>query len=154
MNSRDKLGQELNVGMPTIKPPPNIEFDLDGQAGVPKRMDGRRASFLCTLKWSWSPMNERIESYYLQECGSHWVLWLKQYDDNWQRWEEPTAIARCLRIGIEFKEAAMILLAGALAEDIRRYDSRLGRFHRITDTGALDDDEIQAVGDAVWADHG
>jgi hypothetical protein len=153
MNSRDKLGQELNVGMPTIKPPPNIEFDLDDKVGVPKRMDGQRASFLCTLDWSWSPVNERRESYYLQQCGAYWVLWLKQYDDNWGRWEKPTAIARCLREGIGFKAAAMILLAEALAEDIRRYDSDLDRFHEITDTGELSMDEIQAIGDAVWADH-
>jgi hypothetical protein len=46
----------------------------------------------------------------------------------------------------------MILLAPALAEDIRKYDPELDRFHMITNTGSLSMEELDAVADSVWGD--
>src|SRR5262245_58599438 len=53
------------IEMPRTDPPPVVEFDMDGSARWLKRMDPRRANFLCTIEWSWSPVHERMESYYL-----------------------------------------------------------------------------------------
>jgi hypothetical protein len=77
--------------MPRIEPPPRVEFDMDGAAQWLKCMDRRKADFLCTIEWSWSPVNERMESYYLQQGRTHWILWLKHYDNNWGKWEKPIA---------------------------------------------------------------
>ena len=35
-------------------------------------------------------MNARISAYYLSTNRerTHWFLWLRQYDDNWGRWDE------------------------------------------------------------------
>ena len=97
------------IEMPKIEPAPRIEFDMDGSARWLKRMDGRNTKFICKLEWSWTPFNERVESYYLHLGRTHWILWRKPFDDNWGRWEEPIAIARCpwkeLRAGTD---AAMI----------------------------------------------
>jgi hypothetical protein len=46
----------------------------------------------------------------------------------------------------------MILLAAALAEDIRQYDPELDRFHAITETGSLSMKELDAVANSVWGD--
>ena len=93
-----------------------------------------------------------MESYYLQRRRKHWLLWVKHYDDNWGRWERPAAFARCSREGFgeDDKAAAMILTAAFLREDIRGYDSGLDRFHMITDTGLLSEEELEAVACSVW----
>ena len=141
------------IEMPRIEPSPRVEFDMDSSERWLKRMDRRKAEFLCTIEWSWSPANERMESYYLQRSRTHWVLWLKRYDDNWGKWEKPIAIARCPWKGLGHnQDAAMILLAAVLAEEIRRYQSELDRFHAITSTGLLSIGELDAVADTVWGE--
>jgi hypothetical protein len=142
------------IQVPRIEPGPRVEFDLDGSARWLKRMDGRNTRFICKLEWSWTRFNERMESYYLQPGRTHWILWRKPFDDNWGRWEKPIAIARCPWKGLSAgKDAAMLLLAAVLAEEIRFYDSDPGRFG-INDDGLLCMEELDAVADAVWGDSG
>jgi hypothetical protein len=114
-DKRRARGSPTENEMPRIEPPPRVEFDLEGSAQWLKRMDSRKAELLCTIEWSWSPVNERMESYYLQRGRTHWILWIKRYDDNWGKWEKPIAIARCPWRGLsDSKDAAMILLAAVL----------------------------------------
>jgi hypothetical protein len=113
------------IEMSRIEPHPPVEFDLDGSAEWLKRMDQRRAEFLCTIEWSWSAVHERMESYYLQRSRTYWILWRTAYDDNWGKWENAIGIARCPWAGLGYKDAAMILFAAALAEERRRYDPDL-----------------------------
>jgi hypothetical protein len=141
--------QSQKIEMPKIEPTPHIEVDFAGSLGFSKHMDWRTTSFLCKLEWSWSPMNERMESYYLQRRRKHWVLWIKRYDDNWQKWDAPIAIARCPRVDEDHKAAAMILLAGSFTEEIRQYDNELDRY-TINDTGSLSMEDLDAVADSVW----
>jgi hypothetical protein len=90
----------------------------------------------------------------LQRGRTHWILWLKRYDDNWGRWEEPIAIARCPWKGIGYnRDAAMVLLAAVLAEDRRRYVSDLDRFHSVSDTGLLSIGDLDAVANRVYGRH-
>jgi len=138
--------------MPKIDPAPHIEFDLEGSVGFAKHMDRRTTSFLCTIEWSWSPAHERTESYYLQRRRTHWILWQKRLGDAEEWWKKPIAIARCQREGFaqRYKAAAIILLAAALTEEIRQFDSELDRFHEITNTGLLSTRELDVVADTVW----
>ena len=142
---------QQKIEMPKIEAASRREFDLDGSAGWLKCMDRRKAKFLCTIEWSWSPAHERMDSYYLQRDRTHWILWLRSYDDNWMKWEKPIAIARCLWKGLGYnKDAAMTLLAAFLAENLRCWDPDLDHFHTVTDTGLLPSGELDAVVDAVW----
>ena len=138
------------IEMPRVESPPRIEFDMEGSALFAKSM-GRATRFLCKIEWSWSPVNERMESYYLQRGRSCWILWKKQYDDNYGRWQKPTAITRCLRKELDERSAAMLLLAAAFAEEIRCYNSDPGRFG-ITETGLLSMAELDVVADSIWGD--
>jgi hypothetical protein len=133
--------------MPTIEPLPHVEFDMSNWAGLPKGM-GRTASYLCQLEWASSPMHCLLDSFYLHRGRTHWILWSKSYDDNWGKWEEGQAIARCAVTGLVQRDAAMILLAEYL--DMRRRDAYLDRFDWINETGLLSVGEIDAVADAVW----
>jgi hypothetical protein len=144
-----QLMPQQKLDMPKIEPTPRIEFDLDGSEQWLKHMR-QTAEFICTIEWSWSPLNERKESYYLQRGRTHWILWLKRYDDNWGKWEKPVVVARCpgKEIGRD-KDAAMILLAGVFSEAIRHYNSDPGPFD-INDAGLLSMWELDVVSDTVW----
>lgn len=93
-----------------------------------------------------------MESYYLQRTREYWILWIKRYDDNYGRWDAAVAIARCPRneLGEDDKHAAMVLLAAAFAEDMRKYDNESDRFHGVTNTGLLSMEELDAVANTVW----
>jgi len=111
---------------------------------------GKTAEFICTIEWTWSHFNQRMESYDLQRGRTHWIFWLKRYDHIWGKWEKPIAIARCPWKGLGFdKDAVMILLGAVLAEGIRHFDSDPGPFD-INDTGVLSVRELDAVANAVW----
>jgi hypothetical protein len=78
-----------------IKSLPGVEFDMTGEGSLSPTSRLRNATFLCTLEWTWTPANERQESYYLTASRKHWNLWIKRYDDNYGRWEKPFVTARC-----------------------------------------------------------
>src|SRR5262245_46865555 len=110
---------ESRIEMPRVELPPRVEFDMSGTAALAKRME-QTTSFVCKIEWSWSPVHERMESYYLERRDPYWILWEEPYDDNYGRWDKPIAIARCPRKALDDKRsAAMILLAAKLAEEIR-----------------------------------
>ena len=125
------------------KPPPGVEIDRDGSEQWLKRMDPRRANFLCTLEGSTK------YSYYLQLGRAHWMLWLKMYDDNWGKWETPIVTARFPLKGFHGSagDAAIILLTASLVDDKRTFGhNSMG----INDTGLLSMDELHALLDTVW----
>ena len=128
--------------MPRIEPPPRVEIDGDGSEQWLKRMDPRRANFLCTLEGSTK------YSYYLQLGRAHWILWLKMYDDNWGNWETPIVIARLPLKGFHGSagDAAIILLTASLVDDKRRFGLDSMGIH---DTGLLSMDELNALLDTV-----
>ena len=98
--------------MPNVKPEPLVEFDMQSWIGLPKSM-GRNASYLCQLEWAWSPVHMRLDAYYISRGRTHWILWKKFYDDNWDKWEDFPK-ARCARKKLGERDAAMLLLAGHL----------------------------------------
>ena len=147
-----QMRRQKKIEIPSIGPIPGIEFDFDGSIGLGKRVNWRTTSILCTLEWSWSPVNERMETYYLQDSRKYWILWIKRYDDNYGRWEKPIAIARCPRqnFGGDYKAAGMNLLAAVLTEEMRQYDPELDPFG-INDCSSLSMEELDTVANAVWA---
>jgi hypothetical protein len=145
------------IEMTKVEPAQRIEFDFEGSASLAKYMDRRTTSFLCTIEWSWSPANNRMQSYYLQRRRTHWVLWVKHHGDVEEWLSKPIAIARCQRgegFAQDYKAAAMILLAAVLTEEIRQYSSELDRFHAITDAGVLSTKDLQVVAETVWGKRG
>jgi hypothetical protein len=130
----------------------DAEFDLTGKGKLSTSSKPDNASFLCTLEWSWTPMNYRRESYYLKPAPAHWLLWITRYDDNYGKWQKPFVIARCSLSGLDAKAAGMSLLAAVMLEDIRRFDPTLDRFHDVSAVGMLSARDIAEVAKAVWKD--
>src|SRR5262249_30251648 len=103
------------------------------------------------VEWAWSPMNSRIEEYFLSTSRTRtpWLLWVRYYDDNWGRWGSPSIAAHVLRKGTKAVEAAGRLLAAYWRSE-RDGDSKLDHFHLIGLADLLTEDDLMAVGHDVW----
>jgi hypothetical protein len=79
-------------------------------------------------EWAWSPMHSRIAAWYLHRSRSHWVLWIRHYDDNWEKWDWDAVVAVPLRQASE-EEAATHLLIDAWERE--RSEMSTDKFHWI-----------------------
>lgn len=113
----------------------------------------RTARYLGQVEWAWSPMNMRIDAYYLSMDRPHrrWVLWGKPYDDNWGQWDAPTSIICGPRIGLTAPDAARLLLLDYWAT---QRDDGTDRFHWINEEGLFNAGDFNAVAEAVWQAEG
>src|SRR5262249_42850648 len=137
------------------KPYPSAEFYKTGnRVGVPgwwyfPKAIKRRSVRICALEWAWSPANDRLQAYYLHRGGTHWMLWIRVYSEDFPSWD--IGIVKCLRKGLNSRAAAMMLLAACL--DRERRDEGMDRFHFISPSfkkGILSAEEINAVANIVW----
>lgn len=105
------------------------------------------ADYLGTVEWAWSPMNSRIDSYYLSRGRTHWMLWIRWFDDNGGGWS-------WLAIGhVPRKQASLMQAAVHLLVDFWRMEkdaTELDHFHWIDDEGLLDTSEWRTIALLVW----
>jgi len=111
----------------------------------------RSARYVGQVEWAWSPMNMRIDAYYLSMCRHHrhWVLWVKGYNDNWSRWMGLSALAVASRAGLPVYAAARPMLHECWMQE---RDGGLDRFHWVNESRLLDAGELAEVAAAVWGD--
>jgi hypothetical protein len=75
---------------------------------LPKRTP-RNVTYLCQVEWAWTPINDRLDAYYLHSARAHWILWTCYWDDNWGKWEwVPSAYVP--RKGVSERLAAIHLM--------------------------------------------
>jgi len=120
---------------------------------LPIKMPGS-AKYVGQVEWAWGPNNTRLDSYYLSanRRRTHWILWLRWYDDNWGKWEEPQIHAYGPRQGVPGNVAAAFLLLDAWIID--KGESDPGHFHWINNSALLSVEELQAIGRIVWPKSG
>ena len=109
----------------------------------------RRADYLGSTEWAWSPMHSRLDAYYLNRRRSHWLLCICSEDENsWdRRWRWYLyGYAPPLRISAEEAAIYMLLDCWKAEADGSSFD----HFHWINDTGLLSVAEITAIGREVW----
>jgi hypothetical protein len=103
--------------------------------------------YLAQVEWAWSPMNNRIDAYYLHKGRTHWSLWSRYWDDNWSQWSD-MAIGCVPRRGVSEYQAAVFLLLefwrGETAENT------LDKFHWINETEYLGVGDLAAIVREVW----
>lgn len=119
-------------------------------AGVELRNGPSNAEYLGQLEWAWSPMNGRVNAYYLSRGRTHWILWTRWFDDNWSRWEW-LAIGHVPRRQASEMQAAVHLLADFWR--MERDTTELDHFHWINEEGLLDAGEWRGIGRLVWPTH-
>ncbi len=110
----------------------------------------RTAKYIGQVEWAWSPMNTRLDAYYLSSnrARTHWFLWLRLYDDNWGKWDEPQIYAYAPKQGVEETIAATFLLLDAWSADA--LVTTLDHFHWINQAELLSVEELGAIGRVVW----
>ena len=97
-----------------------------------------------------STINACLGAYYLSSnrARTHWILWLRSYDDNWGRWAEPHIYAHAPRQNVSAKVAATYLLLDAWSANIAEYE--LDRFHWINKAAFLSVEELVAISRIAW----
>ena len=60
----------------------NDEYETPVE-GMPKEMP-RSATYVGTAEWAWTPMNSRLDAYFIStnRQRSHWILWKVWIDDD------------------------------------------------------------------------
>jgi hypothetical protein len=112
----------------------------------------RSAKYIGQVEWAWGPNNTRLDAYYLStnRQRTHWFLWLRYYDDNWGKWDDPQICVYAPKQGVPGKVAAAYLLLDSWAAEARDTDSNPGHFHWINSAGIVCVEELHAIGRIVW----
>ena len=149
--SPDELPQQRIHEVITLPPRP-VPFDSTvGYGQFPK---GSLPSdvpcdmtYLAQVEWAWSPMNNRIDAYYLHKGRTHWSLWSRYWDDNWNQWSD-MAIACVHRRGVSEHQAAVYLLLEFWRDETT--ENSLDKFHWINETEYLEVGDLAAIVREVW----
>ena len=115
--------------------------------GVDLPRGPRKAHCLGQLEWAWSPMHGAVNAYYLSRGRTHWILWIRSYDDNWGVWDW-VAVGHVPLRQAGFHEAAVHLMADLWR--FERSESDLDHFHWINEAGELDVGTWRALGFLLW----
>ena len=131
---------------------PTYEFGIDPGGELPKKPP-RSALLLGGVGWSWSPIHDRMDYYYVSRTRNRrywlWLLW-KKYPDEW---EKPAFQIYCLATGAfrSHYEAGREMLKRAWSWD--KKELLLNRYHEIIADGALTVTEIEEIAEEVWPEN-
>jgi hypothetical protein len=127
---------------------------FDAVVGWDEKPDGvelfsgpARAVYLGTVEWAWSPMNNRIDCYYLSRGRTHWMLWIHGFDDNEGGWTW-LAVGHVPRKQASRTQAAIHLLADFWR--MEKEDNELDHYHWINEEAFLDVSEWRTIALQVW----
>ena len=145
--------QRLNevVGLPAKPDDMDVFVEWVNPIASERRPKGtpRKLTFVCSVEWAWSPMNNRIANYYINPKPWGWALWDNWLDDHsvpWRWW--------WLFLGYTGKTEAdertvathMLMEAWKADAEYQEHD----HYHWINNTGCLSVEEIQAIAREVW----
>jgi hypothetical protein len=143
--------QRLSLVVPLPPRPTGFAGTRDAPGSVPPSLKmPRSARYIGQVEWAWSMINARLDAYYLStnRARTHWILWLRSYDDNWGRWDEPHIYAHAPRQNVSAKVAATYLLLDAWSASIAEYE--LDHFHWINKAAFLSVKELVAISRIAW----
>ena len=109
----------------------------------------RKLTFVCSVEWAWSPMNNRIANYYINPKPWGWAFWdnwLNDHDVPWSWWWNFMAYSGKTEAD-ERTIAAHMLMASW--KDEAEHEC-LDHYHWINNTGCLDVEDVQAIAREVW----
>ena len=116
----------------------------------PPRRGPINRTFLCNVEWSWSPINHRIDNYYLGRRNGRWTLWNNWINDWYIPWEwNWDFLAYTNQIEAEPHSVAIHLLLDywLFATD----ELGLDQCHWISREGMVDVKTIRAIQRGVWS---
>jgi hypothetical protein len=149
--SPDQLPQQRIVAVANLQDRP-APFDAAvGWASKPKGLrlpnGPSNPAYLGQVEWSWSPMNSRIDAYYLSRSRMHWILWIYFFDDYEGVWEW-VAVGNVPRKQASQKQAAVHLLVDYWR--LEKVESELDHCHQINQADFLSVSEWRTIARLVW----
>ena len=149
--SPDELPQQRIHEVVTLPPKPepfdcSVGYGQFPKGSLPSSVP-RNMTYLAQVEWAWSPMNNRLDAYYLHKGRTHWSLWSRYWDDNWNQWSD-MAIGCVPRRGVSGHQAAVYLLLEFWRGEAT--ENSLDRFHWINETEQLDIGALAAIAREVW----
>lgn len=149
--SPDSLPQQRIVALKNLVKRPEPFDSVVGWGEKPKGVDlpngPRKAEYLGQVEWAWSPMNNRLDAYYISRSRTHWILWIYSYDDNWGKWEW-LAIGNVPLKQASCREASIHLLIDFW--NMEKQITTLDHFHWINEDGELDVSDWRTIALNVW----
>jgi len=154
--------------------PAHFSVHFDGKDPMPEKIrpEGSPENFerVCSVEWSWSPSNERIDAYNLSSHGNYWVLWVttieyveyyidedEEEESDWVRdFDKPPRNEKLiwniysygLNTEVDALTAATYLLMDAWSTEFKMHN--LDHFHDFLNFGLLSADQVSAIADKVW----
>jgi hypothetical protein len=149
--SPDELPQQRIHEVITLPPMPEpfnytVGYGQFPKGSLPSNIP-RNMTYLAQVEWAWSPINNRIDAYYLHKGRTHWSLWSRYWDDNWSQWSD-MAIGCVPRRGVSEHQAAVYLLLEFWKDEIT--GNSLDEFHWINEQRYLSVAELAAIAREVW----
>lgn len=149
--SPDELPQQRIHEVVTLPPKPepfdcSVGYGQFPKGSLPSSVP-RNMTYLAQVEWAWSPMNNRLDAYYLHKGRTHWSLWSRYWDDNWNQWSD-MAIGCVPRREVSGHQAAVYLLLEFWRDEAT--ENSLDRFHWINETEHLDIGDLAAIAREVW----
>ena len=131
--------QQLNEVVSLPEKPADLNICIQWIDGIgPKKYPKgtpRKLTFVCSVEWAWSPMNNRIANYYINPKPWGWALW----------WD---FLAYSEKTNADERTIATYLLMESWKDETEHQD--LDHYHWINNTGCLDVEDIQAIARQVW----
>ena len=145
--------QKLNEVVGLREKPNDLNVLINWKDPIPyKRFPkgtSRKLTFVCSVEWAWSPMNNRIANYNINPKPWGWVLWdnmLNDHDVPWTWWWH--FLAYTGRSTADERTIAAYMLMASWKDEAE--DQYHDHYHWINNTGCLDVEDIQAIAREVW----
>ena len=142
------LYEVVNLPELPIRLDPKVELDQPLRKNYPKASP-RKLTYLFSVEWAWSPMNNRIDNYYLNPRRTGWLLWNNWVDDGCVPWKWYwQLVAYGNRCYSDEKTIATHLVLALWKWDAK--ENYVDHFHWLNNTGLLDVEDVQAIAREVW----
>ena len=127
---------------------PKVELDQPLLKNYPKASP-RKLTYLFSAEWAWSPMNHRIDNYYLNPRRSEWLLWNNWVEDGGFPWTwHWDFFAHGKRCRADERTIAIHLIMEFWKGEAEH--QAVDHFHWINNTGLLDVAEIRSIAREIW----
>ena len=144
--ARPKQGLNEVVGLPDKPDGQNLLIEWKDPIPSKRYPKGtpRKLTFVCSVEWAWSPMNNRIANYYINAKPWRWALWDNWLDDHdvpWRWWWN--FIAYSGKTGVDERTITAHMLLEAWRDDAEH--QLMDHNHWINNTGCLSVEDVQAI---------
>ena len=147
-------GKRFNTFVSFPKRPKNLHPEIEQDKPLltrPSTAAPRKRIFLFSAEWAWSPMNNRLNHFYLNPNQTGWLLWSNYTEDGnppWTwHWELLAYGSRC--------KAHEKTIATHLLLEFWKWEAEhnlAGHYDKVSRSGLFSTAEVNTIARKVWKD--